>query len=230
MFTFNHHVYAVANILNNGPKSDDANLSTALIGHYLKVARSLLTKRELDKYNSLSEESYQTICLDLALFDFHDCNCVPGNTCQLLRSVKKLPTSVIAKWGQPGTALYLDGRQIPYISLSGSKYKEFSLANTNSVQYTIHNGYLWIFGTTTLKKVMYKGIFEDPLDLEYYKFCDPNGNDVECYDPDTDNFPIESHLIDPMYKMAIDIMKNAFSFPNDQANNAVSPKTAKYEE
>ena len=231
MFTLNHHVYAVAGILNNGPKSDDANIPTSRIEHQLFVSRATLIKRELDKYNTLSDTSFQTVCLDLELHEFHDCNCVPDSGCELLRSVKKLPSSLTSKWGKAGTALFLDGRQIPYVTLSGSKYIEYSLANPKSVVHTIHNGYLWIIGSKSLKKVMYKEIFENPLELQDYDACTSSANGSDpCYDSAKDNFPIEGHLIKPMYDMTVDDLRKAFGMPADEANNAVAPKTSKYQE
>lgn len=86
------HIYAIKNVLAHGAASDDFNLSDRLIAHYLQVARARLIEQKIDKYYYISEQSYQDLCLDLALSSFHDCCDIPElEECKIMKSVMEVP-------------------------------------------------------------------------------------------------------------------------------------------
>lgn len=89
--TLKYHVYALRGLLSKGAASDDTSFSLRLIAHYLNVARALLTEQKADKYTYISEQSFQSLCVPMALGTFHNCCDYPGANCQVLKSVTPLP-------------------------------------------------------------------------------------------------------------------------------------------
>jgi hypothetical protein len=224
--TRNEHIYAIQNIINSGPMSDDNRFSNRLVHHFLKVARALLLKRKVDKYQ-IDVENYQTICMPLCVTKFHDCDCLPNLHCQILRSKYKLPQSISSRWGSILKVSYFDGRTIGYQPLNSQTYSQYSrVASTQnkSIGWFIHNDYLYITNTLDLKAVLISGLFEEPEDVQDYSLCDSSGNESDdaCYNPETDSFPIDADLVMPMYEMVLNMMGVAAKYPEDNENNARS--------
>ena len=98
MATLKEHVYFIQNIINKGPRSDDARYSNRFIAHALKQTRSLLLKRKIDKYHALSPQNYLTVCVPLELSSYHDCTCIPDVfDCKVLKSTCELPQELVGR-------------------------------------------------------------------------------------------------------------------------------------
>jgi hypothetical protein len=91
------HAYAVRNLLSKGASSDDASFSLRLIAHFLRVARGLLIEQKANKYNTISEQSFQSLCLDLVKGQFHNCCDAPTSKCLLLKSTTKIPKVLVTR-------------------------------------------------------------------------------------------------------------------------------------
>lgn len=85
------HVYAVKNILSHGPAADDFNFSDRLIAHFLQISRARLIEQKANKYNFISEQSYQDLCLDLTLSNYHNCCKADEIDCKIMKSVIQIP-------------------------------------------------------------------------------------------------------------------------------------------
>jgi hypothetical protein len=94
--TFNQHIYAIQNIINKGVNSDDKRISNRLVGHTLKVQRSLLIKRKLDKERRVNPYNYQRICVPMEEVQYADClGCdLPVLDCTIYRSTIPIPASI----------------------------------------------------------------------------------------------------------------------------------------
>jgi hypothetical protein len=99
MGTRREHIYAVKNIINNGPASDDNRLSDRLIGHMLNTSRSVLLKRKMDKERTANESNYQVICVPLVSASYADCpNCnLPNLPCTLMKSTISIPKTILTR-------------------------------------------------------------------------------------------------------------------------------------
>lgn len=89
--TLLEHVYAIKNLLSQGPSSDDFSYSNRVIAHFLQVSRAKLIERKADKYRFISDQSYQSLCVDLELGNFHNCCDKADLECKILKSVKPIP-------------------------------------------------------------------------------------------------------------------------------------------
>jgi hypothetical protein len=95
--TLNEHVYAIRNLMSKGVSTNDAHFSLRLIAHFLNAARAILTERKADKYVYISEQTFQSLCLDLELSSFHNCCTLPAQKCKVLRSKIKIPKFLNAR-------------------------------------------------------------------------------------------------------------------------------------
>lgn len=236
MATMQHHVYFIQNLINQGPRSDDSRISNRLIEHALKQARARLIKLKLDKYDYIADSLYQPICVELEKKPYHDCSCVTDNNdCLVLRSKKRLPKDLVAKWGSTVQVMYLDGRSISKSSITQNMYSKYSLSdNPAKVGYFIEDGYIVILNNIKLKLIVVKAIWEDPQEATNYTDCS-NIDDADCSKYSSTSFPIDSELVYPMYQLTLELLGVSQKFPEDTRNDskavehiqAIDPNEAK---
>jgi hypothetical protein len=221
--TINEHIGHIQILFNSGVPSDDKKLSDEHIYHLMKIVRSRLLYEKQNKMYKLSERSYQYIpCLKLEEGVLNDCPCY-NDDCTVLFSCE-LPS--ILNW-RNNIFLHvttIDGETIPQTTLKKSNYSKYKKVQLNKHSWFIHNNRLVVLGDIRLCVVSLRGIFEDPLALEHISLCNTEGEDlnVPCYDPMSDNFPMEPELIDVMYKLIVEELKMLYSLPQDNENNAKS--------
>jgi len=237
--TRNEHVYAVQNIINRGAQPDDNRFTNRLVHHFLLVVRSLLLKRKIDKNHFVAPENFQSICMPLIETTFHDCDCVPNLDCKILRSKYKLPKQLVGRTEGSVRVTYFDGNPIGLTTIASFSKNQYSRTSTFSgnekdkVFGFLYDGYVWIVGTLSLGGIMVHGLFENPDDVQDYSICDSDGNEDDnsvCYDPETDEFPIDAELVMPMYQETIRMLTVGNQFPEDNENNARLTQVVKDQE
>lgn len=225
--TRTEHIYAVQNVINRGPQTDDNRFSNRLIGHFMDVARGILIKRKQDKDQILAEDNFQAICMPLELTTFHDCSCVPNQNCLILKSKYQLPKQITSKSGSTLMVRLFDSTPIGMTSVSAQSRAEYSRIPQSSnplenLRFFIFNRYLYILGSTKLKGVLVFGLFEQPNNVADYNICDEQGEESSdpCYSIEADNYPIDIDLVMPMYDMVKQMIADSNKFPEDNENNA----------
>lgn len=166
-------------LLENGIASDDNQLSNRFLYSILKTLRTKRIRQKLDSILYLSPFYYNTIdCLPLELGKFADCPCFT-NDCYILRSKYKIPKVISTRNKLAIKAITtIKGTSLYETTPTKDEYKKFSRTKKEGLFYFIHNGYLYVIGSTTLKVVTFTAIFENPLDLAGINACDPEGNNL----------------------------------------------------
>ena len=211
-------------ILKNGIASAGNTLSSRFLYSILKTLRTKRIRQKLDSYFYLSPFYYSTIeCLPLELGKFNDCPCFT-NDCFILRSKYKIPKIMSTRNKLAiKSVTNLNGMIISESTPTKEEYKKYTRTKKDELSYFIHNNYLFIKGSTTLKVISITAIFENPLDLASINACDPNGIqlDVCIYDPTKEDFPIDEDLFDDVENMALEkLVKTMMKMPEDNENNA----------
>lgn len=211
-------------LLENGIASDDNQLSNRFLYSILKTLRTKRIRQKLDSILYLSPFYYNTIdCLPLELGKFADCPCFT-NDCFILRSKYKIPKVMSTRNKLAIKAITtIQGKSIYETTPTKDEYKEYTNTKKDGLFYFIHNGYLFITGSTTLKVVTFTAIFENPLDLAGINACDTEGNNLPnvCFNPKTQDFPIDEDLFDDVEDMALEkLVKVMARMPNDSENNS----------
>lgn len=213
------HVYAVRNLLSKGASSDDASFSLRLIAHFLRISRGLLVEEKANKYNTISEQSYQSVCVDLVKGQFHNCCDAPQSKCLLLKSTTKIPKFLVTRWGDLAKVMTLDGRTIAKSSLTASRLSKYSLTNKDPKPgWFIHDGYLYLIHNTNLEKVLINSLFEDPSAVAEIN-CATGPTNCPAYMEE--EFPIDPDLVPRLYDLTLKYLVGSYQLPpKDQTNNA----------
>lgn len=212
------HIYAVKNLTNHGVASDDSRFSNALISHLLKVTRSKLIEMKADKYYFISDQSFQSLCVKLEPGTFHNCCEGPEVDCYILKSTITIPKVLNTRWGDFLKVTTLDGRTLSKTSMTANSLAQYTITNKKpKLGWFIHDGRLYILNNTKIETILLNGLFNDPKEISELN-CKVGQNN--CPDPYEDEFPIDSDLIDPMYKMTIEYLLKGYSIPEDNENNA----------
>lgn len=220
MATKRQHVYAVLRILNQGVRSDDSSFTPKEVEHHLNMARGTLIKRRMDKKHVLSDNNYLTYCDTLSPSKFFDCDCISHEfDCLILKSSKKIPEYITSQ-GKISVEVRnpFSGELIDYASLSSTKLAAHSLTASDTPTWFIHNQYLYVTKTLTLDTVLVRLIPENPDVLRTYQSC--SSENGACYDPQDDDYPIDTDLVQPMYKMTLELLAPSLNSPKDTENNA----------
>lgn len=213
------HVYFIQNILNKGVPSDDTRLSNRLVAHALKQSRSKLLKQKLDTSIRISESNYQIICVPLEQHVFHDCSCITDNNeCLVLRSTESIPKYMLSRMGSTLQARYLDGKNIPVVSITSNELAEYSLTANNKTGYLMDGERLYILNNLKLSAITLKAIWEDPEEVDDFNTLTCDQSD-DCSNVMSDEFPIDSELVYPMYQLSIDLLGYSYKFPEDTRND-----------
>jgi len=217
------YITHVQTVFNSGVPSDDKKLSDEHIYHLLKTARVRLLYEKQNKMYKISDRSFQHIpCLKLEEGYLAECHCLPPG-CAVLMSCE-LPTAMSWRNNIIMHVTTMQGETIPQISLKKSNYLKYKKVQLNKYGWFIHNNRLVVVGDTRLCLVSVNFIAEDPLELTGINHCNTEGEDlgIPCYDPTTDEFPIDAELVDIMYKLVFEDLKLMYGLPNDNENNAKS--------
>lgn len=208
------HVYAIKNILSHGVPSEDFSFSNRLISHLLQSSRARLIKQKTDKYNFISDQSNQSLCVTLALSDYHDCCDVASFGCQILESVSDIPKFLTSRWGNLISVTTLDGVVIPEITVTQNKFAKYGLTKpTSTTGWFMRNNKIFILNNIYLEKILLNAIFDNP-DTIYSLNCNTSTSST-CGDFMDQEFPVDSDLVDPMYRLTIELLIQSMKLPID---------------
>ena len=220
--TLLEHVYAIKNLLSHGPVSDDFSYSDRLIAHFLQVTRAKLIERKADKYHFISDQSYQSLCVDLALSSFHNCCTKAELECKVLKSIEPIPKFLNSRWGNFLKVMDLAGTIIPEYNLTQNKYSKYSLVGAPKAGWFIHDNHLYIVNNKVLETVLLNALFDKPDEIAQSN-CATTGEN--CTDFMGEQFPIDSDLIDDMYRLTLDFLVKSQQTTIDIENNAKDVET-----
>lgn len=225
--TLTHHCDAIQNLITKGSPSDDSSYSLRLIAHFLNVTRALLIEQKADKYHYISEQSFQSLCVDLELGSFHNCCEGPDTKCKVLKSKTKLPKFLNTRWGDFAKVMTLDGEVISKSSMTINKYAAYSLTSIDKeTGWFIHDNYLYVINNKSLEKVLLSSLFTNPEDIEKAN-CETSTNAL-CQGPFDAEYPIDADLIPIMYKMTMEFLLQSVNNipPKDNENDSRDSQTS----
>jgi hypothetical protein len=207
------HIYTIKNLLSNGPSSQDIRVSDRFILHLLNTTRALLLTQQLQRFNTLTDQNYATICLELepATTDIC-CNDITDN-CILLKSKKKLPKRITTSWGDTLRVTDAEGVEIPNLSIRRFKYNKFASAPSEYGWYE-QNGYLYLLNNTFLESVVVSGLWYDITEI-----VSPCGEQENCPNEFEYEYPLDPRFLEALYKMTIQTILMTKQIPQDEEND-----------
>lgn len=219
--TINDAITRIKVPLANGIPSDDFPYSDEHIYSMLQTMRSKRLRQKMDQDAFISQFSYSVIdCVPLEWGKYSDCPCYTSD-CFILRSKYKIPSFISNRTGLPIIVTTLNGNIISEGSITKEQFNNYKRSKVKTLNYFIHNDYLYITGSNQLKVVSIKGILNDPLELKDIPICDTEGNSLGvCHDPLNEKYPIDMELFEDIETM---ILEKAFKYRQygikDEENN-----------
>lgn len=189
--TANKLISDIRNIATSGKPTDDFRISDRQILYWINQTRSQLIAAEIQKRRDYSDVWIQSInCLELEYKDISDC-CNVSSGCYGLVSKFEIPSTIETdKINEIVSVTTLDGSNISKINQFSNKFKKYNKYTKEDKGWFIKNKRLYVVNDELLNKVIVKGIFEDPSDLEKFYNCDS----TPCWSVDSE-YPVS-------YKMA----------------------------
>lgn len=204
--------------------SDDSNFSDQFLYKKLLDARAEVYTNQIKKGHKLSEWNYQSFCMPMEVSTYHDCDCIDSIDCKVLKSKFQLPKPLNNRFKSMLEIRNMTGdRRYERATPSQLRRYKHSFTKKNGDYYDIVNNYLIIFDMSGATTFLIKGLFEDPASVGDITVCG-SGNEP-CYDPLTDDFPLDMNLNNPVYDIAKQKMGITIQFPEDDSNNANSTVT-----
>lgn len=225
--TLKEHVFAIRNLISKGPSSDDASYSMRFIAHLLNVARAILTEQKADKYSYISEQSFQSLCVNLELSTFHNCCTLDTVDCKVLKSVDPIPKFLNARWGDFAKVMTLVGEVLPKTTPTVNHYSAYTVTNNPpKTGWFIHDNHLYIINNKYLQMVLLNSLFDDPVQISTLNCAATSTNN--CPDWYDNEYPIDPDLVAPAYKLVLDNIYRTYGAPpqdttNDAQDNQVAP-------
>ena len=192
-------------LYSKGVNSVDTRLSSRHIYNKILSVRARLISQEYKKKQRVSQWNYQSIaCMELIKVPSHDCPCVPPMGCDILRTKYPLPEPIsglhedlIQMVSSIDRQIKMDRVTLNAVrSLRGNKY------SSNKVSFFIHNKYLYLTTSTKIRYISVVGLFEDPMKVrEIANFCDNCIDCVDCIDYESEEFPIDTDMIDALIEL-----------------------------
>lgn len=115
----------------------------------------------------------------------------------------------------------LSGNVIPEFKITQNKYSAYSLTPT-STGWFMHNNKIYLVNNKVIEKVLLNALFDNPEAIHSIN-CPASG--TNCPEYFAEEFPIDADLVDPMYRMTLELLSKSYSFPNDIENNAKDVET-----
>lgn len=201
--------------------SDDSGWTTRLVYYYILRYRAKLIREKANKNRSLSQWNYQTIdCINLVDTDLSECPCEPKSGCTWKKIDSPIPKplhrlkSVTSKDGQI-TYTFVEWERLK--SKINSRISAQSKMAFYSLKTRRDGTYLYLYNDQHKKHITVTGIFENPLEVQYYPDC--NGNIEKCQRPLDEEFILDPDLLPSVYDLAIAQIARAKIMATDILND-----------
>lgn len=189
----------------NNQIGESEKLSRLQIALWINTYRAMLIKQDIDKGRTINPLYTQYIEMDINKINENG-NCV-------YKSDKKLPalidfnysTGVVSIKDMFGNLIQIGSET----KMKHQKYRKFTCSHY--IAY-IKDGYIYVQGGPNLiEKIQVQVIAEDPTELE------------ECYDPDTDQYPIPAAMWSTIKQLIFDrdlnVMRTSSSDTTNDSND-----------
>lgn len=116
----------------------------------------------------------------------------------------------------------LEGTVLPEIRLTQNRFSEYALIPSKTGWF-LHNNYIYLVNNKVLTNIILNALYNDPEQIHELN-CPGTGPDCPTFMGE--EFPIDSDLVDSMYKVALDLLLLAYRQPIDTENNSKDVDTA----
>lgn len=213
-------VYDIWSVARGASISDDDDLSERLLSEWIIQTRNELIRNAYNKGQSLNPDLEQTLtCVQLGQIPATECPCNIDFECQILKTVKKIPSTIEVYQKNLITRISSDAMlNVPFsiIPFERSPYIQSSKYGKDLVKAFIHSNYIYLVSSTYFDTINIKGVFEDPRELNDFLNCQGE----QCF-TDESTFPISSYMLNILKQRIVDVdLKVFLNVKTDQKNDS----------
>lgn len=201
--------------------SDDSGWSIRLVYYFLLRYRARLIREKVRNNLPLSHWNYQTIdCMALKPVPLDECPCAPGDGCSFRKTTLQIPKplsrlkSVTSTNGQV-TYTFVEWERLR--NKINSRFKGEREAAYYTLKTRQNGTYLYLYNSLHTKYITVTGIFENPLEVQYFPNC--NGEVEKCQDPREQPFILDPDLLTTVYDLALGQVARAKQMGTDIDSN-----------
>jgi hypothetical protein len=233
MYSLNHYIYDIKEIITGGHISDDFEIDDRQIKFWIKGKRAMYLRNLMDKNRDVEQIFIQDLgCVELELVDRAEC-CTVEADCDILRTAQELPVPIMPRNGDAFTRVgpidkikkaynLVNFSASPYIA-NGRFNKKESFAWYRNNRIYLKSNFNKVFGKG-IKYINIQGVFEDPEAVRVFNQCDGS----PCYTDDSD-FPMPIWLYEHMKREVIENPRIMLSIIPDTSNDATQQQKVQNE-
>jgi hypothetical protein len=218
MATQREIIFTIKSILRGGLLTDDDRITDRQVAFMIDNTRATLLRQQYNKGQNLSDNNIQTIpCMEVTQTDTSFMPDMPAG-CQVYKTVLPIPKPVESKGKDLITGITgpnLGAVTYEYVPYARLPYATFTRFKRPLV--TLFNSHLYFINSGFMMNVAVSGVFEQPNQLAEYNNCEG----LPCYDWDS-QYPMSSHLIDPLIQMVVNELTLASKAYQDRTNSGAS--------
>lgn len=219
--TINQIIYNLRKLIKDAG-SDDLKFSDRQLEFMVNYVRAKLIKQEIDKGKSISDNVKQDLgVVKLAKVDSAESSTVPISRI-ILRTENRIPK--VLELNHKDAITYVGGidklSPFQFSTKAHVNWQAHSKYASKGKHAYLRDGYIALAGCDkSTKYINIEGVFENPRDVKH--FMSPTGQ--SCYNPDVDNYPVSSYMIDAINKIIIrEELGVYFQLREDNINDASS--------
>jgi len=222
MSTIATHVSLIRSLISE--HSDGSKYSDQFLFELFKNASKRLQYQKARRYEYLSDWNRTRHCLKLEKAKSHNCDCVEVG-CDVLKTVYELPKPMTARGGDLIKVFDLNGRRIDQVTPQEqiNNLNDPSRIKQTRTAFSIVNKRVVIWNNLTLPAIEVEEIAEDETEWAGIHLCDPDtGEDTTetCFDVQKDDYPIDAELVEPSYRMVLELLNIPLQLQEDKTNDA----------
>lgn len=215
------HISAIRNLMNQHSERESP-FTDEFLYHIFNTAALRLIRQKLDRNFKTSDWNTKIYCIALEAGTIHNCECLPS--CTVLKSVYPIPKPLTSRNRDLLKVHTLDHRDIAYMNPSTAYTYQYDEVRQNRLSYSIIDGHvvLWNADTTNVvpRAILVSGYFEDVSQWSGVQACDENGvpTGTACFDIFTEDYPLDNDLVDPAYRLTMELLRMPITIPDDRIN------------
>ena len=211
-------IQRVQSLYSKGVQSDDTRLSSRHIFNKLTTVNNSLIFKKLARGESLSNNFYLTLNLNVIPSEIFEDLCLDPVTCNIYRTECEIPKIQFFK-NKPlvKSLVSLDGFvKFNYTTFENAKYLKGNKFTHNKQWYFFKDGYIYFIHSMKMKKIRLTAIFENVEKVFTYT-CNSNYNN--CVDMTDIDFPTDDDLVDVIIQASIQELIGMFMQSREDLTN-----------
>lgn len=221
MSTIATHVATIRNLISE--HSDDSKFSDQFLFELFKNASKRLQYQKSKRWEFLSDWNRRRYCIGLEKTKSHNCDCVLVG-CDVLKSIFEIPKPITNRNMDLIKVFDLNGKRIDQVTPQEQMNNLFDPSNIlqHRTAFSIVNRHIVIWNNLDYKAIEVEMVADDETEWAGIKFCDSEGvpTEQDCFNILEDDYPIDSELVEPAYRMVLELLNLPLQIQADQTNDA----------